>query len=263
MACIGLFGLSYSLDTNLVHFINPRIAMDDTFVKPVDAPPGEEEVKLSEVPRILHSEATQQSLQANQEIDNTNRNFKGQHKHEAVLCFTRRHWLVLLPYIIGFLLVMAGFLYLVFSGFRTDAADLISPAAYKVVAGAVIVVMTYYLHRFFIRFFNYYLQTIIVTNFRVIELDITLYFNNNRDSLDLPEIQDVVIHQGGVIKTLFNFGELIITLSSVNATKILRYVPNPEYFFRKINKTKREYITTRRLQKGLHEPVALAGQVTL
>ncbi|MEK9132322.1 MAG: hypothetical protein AAB606_01255 [Patescibacteria group bacterium] len=219
--------------------------MDDTFVKPVFAPPGEEEAKISETPRILHAE-----------IDNTNRNFKGQHKHETVLCFTRRHWIVLLPYIIGSLLIMAGLFYLAISTFRTDMADFISPIAYKVVAGAVIAVITYYLHRFFVRFLNYYLQIIIVTNFRVIELDITLFFNNNRDSIDLPEIQDVVIRQEGILKTLLNFGELIITLSSVNASKSLYYVPNPEYFFRKINKTKREYIITRRLQKGLHEPIA-------
>jgi hypothetical protein len=124
-----------------------------------------------------------------------------------------------------------------------------SPVTYQIMALVALVTLTYIFHRFFLRIFNYYLQTIIITNFRVITLEQTLYFNRERNSIDIPEIQDIMVQRNGIIKTLLNFGELIITLSSAHATRKLTFVPNPEYHFSKINKTKREYIARRRLEK--------------
>ncbi|MFA6521867.1 MAG: hypothetical protein WCT53_05815 [Candidatus Gracilibacteria bacterium] len=234
--------------------------MRDDFIKPINPPPGsstaiEEEIlqpglnkEISKTPRTMQS---QQPPEIQPEIDHTNKNFKGQQKHEHIICFTRKHWIVLAPYFVGLILISSGLAVFFMSGFHKSLAVLMSPIAYRVVALGVIIILTYYFHRFFVRLFNYYLQTIIITNFRVVCLEMTLYFNNVRDSMDLHEIQDVVIHQEGVIKTLLNFGEVTITMSSSsNATKLLRYLPNPEYYFRKINKCKREYISARRQVKA-------------
>lgn len=198
--------------------------------------------KLSETPRAL-AEASIESL------DNTNRNFKGQQKTETVLCFTRKHWIVLLPSCLlamVFSLVVLFFLFFISS---EDIANFASPFTHRLIAFLALAGLTFYFHRFFVHFFNYYLQTTIITNFRVIALDQTLFFHRDRDSIDLPEIQNIEARRHGVIKTLFNYGEIIITLSSAHASKTLRCMPNPEYYFRKINKTKREYITKRRIEK--------------
>lgn len=223
--------------------------MPEDFITPVNPLPGTvadttaegNGQKLSETPR-------QQTFQMLPQIDNTNRHFKGQQKNEVVHCFCRKHWIVLVPHFIGAILVAA--LAIAFFG----SASIWAKETYRVLAAVAAIGLTYYLHYFFVRFFNYYLQTVIITNFRVIHLDQTLYFHRNRDSIDLPEIQDIVIQQNGIIKTLLNFGEIIITLSSAHASKTLHSVPNPEYYFRKINKTKREYISIRRVEKG-KEPV--------
>lgn len=222
--------------------------MSEDFITPVrkievdlDAAP-----ELSDTPRTLD-----QSRPLSVAIDNTNKNFKGQQKNETVLCFTRKHWIVLLPHFIGFAVFIAALLgfFILFS--NKAIAELMSQLSYRIAAAFVLIGLTFYIHRFFVRFFNYYLQTLIITNFRVLQLDQTLYFSRNRDSIDLPEIQDIVIQQNGIMKTLFNYGEITITLSSAHASKTLYCVPNPEYYFRKINKTKREYITTRRTEKQL------------
>lgn len=185
------------------------------------------------------------------EIDNTNRNFKGQQKNEIVLCFCRKHWIVLLPRIILFVvLLLLPFIMLFGMEVLKSGGRFIDPLIYRIFALVVIIAVTYYLHRCFISFLNYYLQIVIITNLRVVYLDQTLYFHRNRDSLDLHEIQDVVLHQDGIIKTLLNYGEITITLSSAHASKTFTCIPNPEYYFRKINKTKREYIIARRMEKG-------------
>lgn len=250
--------------------------MIDDFIKPVNplpgtsGPEGESDVlleektekpaneKLSQTPRAMlfqhppeiESEKQEQKNEPQIPTDNTNKNFKGQQKHEHVLCFSRKHWIVLFPHIIGFMLIISGLIAFTTLGLRQNLETFISPIAYKIVAFGALVVLTYYFHRFFVRLFNYYLQTIIVTNFRVVCLEMTLYFNNVRDSIDLHEIQNVIIQQEGILKTLLNFGEITVTMSSSsNATKVLHYVPNPEYYFRKINKSKREYISARRQVK--------------
>lgn len=174
--------------------------------------------------------------------DNTNRNFKGQHKDEVVLSFTRRHGVVLIPHFVIFLLVISAIsAYFIIIPSET-LAMIFSPLTYRITALAIIIGLSYYLHRFFLRVLNYYLQTIIITNRRVIELRKTIYFSNSSDSIDLPEIQDIMVHKNGVIKTILNYGEISIILSSAHASKELQYIPNPEYFFKKINKTKAQYM---------------------
>lgn len=221
--------------------------MPEDFVTPVHPLSGSEpEVQMPVPPNSQKLSETPRSAEFHvlPEIDNTNRNFKGQQKNELVHCFCRKHWIVLVPHFIGALLIAVGLVAFI------SFSSVWNAATYRVVSALIILGLTYYFHYFFIRFFNYYLQIIIVTNFRVIHLDQTLYFHRNRDSIDLPEIQDIVILQNGIIKTLFNYGEIIITLSSAHSSKTLVCVPNPEYYFRKINKTKREYITVRRMEKG-------------
>lgn len=187
------------------------------------------------------------------EADFVNRNFKGQQKNEVVLCFCRKHWIALFPHMVIFTMIfIVPFLLLAFTPGET-LERIFSPSAYRVLAAVILAVMTYYFHRFFLRCFTYYLQILIITNFRVIQLDQTLFFKHNRDSIDLPEIQDIVIQRRGLFQTVLNYGELTITLSSAHATKVLSRIPNPEYYFRKINKTKREYITSRRVQKAVIE----------
>ncbi|MBI4994311.1 PH domain-containing protein [Candidatus Peregrinibacteria bacterium] len=208
---------------------------------------------LSQTPRRIEEESAKENTEGIRvfpETDNTNRNFKGQQKNETVLAFTRRHWLVIIPHILW--LLMLGAVPVGIFWFRAsyNFTEFISPVAYRIISGLAIIGITYFLHACFLRFCNYYLQVFIVTNFRVIQLDQTLYFVRNRDSIDLREIQDIEIHQKGVIQTIFNYGELVITLSSAHATKYIPFMPNPEYFFRKINKTKREYIAARTLEKG-------------
>lgn len=174
--------------------------------------------------------------------DNANRNFKGQNKNEVVICFTRKHWIVLLPHfvIFSFFVILT---IIFFAVIRSEMlASVITPPTYRVIALAIIIGQSYLLHRFFLRLFNYYLQVLIITSQRVVQLHQTIFFNRNRDSVDLPEIQDLMLKQNGLIKTIFNYGEIEIVLSSAHATKDLHHIPNPEYYFKKINKTKATFM---------------------
>ncbi len=106
--------------------------MVEEFIKPVRTigqdDLGSPDYSLSQTPRELprEDEAT---------TDNTNRHFKGQQRNETVLCFTRKHWIVLVPHFIGFaafLLAIPAFIVLVPAGpqfFRLDLAGCVSRPA--------------------------------------------------------------------------------------------------------------------------------------
>lgn len=235
--------------------------MNDEFVKPVHSieeladsenlyvPP-----KLSDTPRKIErvgasgAHGTAGTEAAITLENQTNRHFSGQQKNEIVLSFTRRHWITLIPSFILFCITLAAASAHFFIA-KSSVSIVLSSVLYRSIMLLLIAVYTISFHRFFIRIFNFYLKTVIITNFRIVALDETLYFDHNRDSIDLREIQDIVVTRHGIVKTLLNYGELTITLASVGATKTLFCVPNPEYYFRKINKTKREYIMTRKAEK--------------
>ena len=220
--------------------------MIEEFIKPeVIAPAGHSNGKpLSEAPRQLHAEIAELPP-----VDNTNKNFKGQHRNETVLCFCRKHWIVLFPTLLGLaifgIIILSYFIFVA----DTDIKQLMSPSTYRAFALLGLAAATFYLHRVFNKIFNYYLQTLIITNFRVINSEQTLFFSRNKDSVDLREIQDIIVIQKGVMQTILNYGAIELTLSSAHASKIYTRIPNPDYHFKKINKTKREYITKRREEK--------------
>jgi hypothetical protein len=221
--------------------------MDTDFVKPVKSY-EDIELAMEELPKKQELSETPRKLDAT--VDNTNKNFKGQQKNEVVHSFTRRHWIVLVPSFINLILVIGCFVFLL-SISKNSLTSVFSTFAYKVTAILSLGILTYFFHRFFDKVFNYYIQILVVTNFRIVILDQTLFFYSQRDSIDLNQIQDIGVQRGGIIKTILNYGELTISLSTSHATKVLRCVPNPEYFFRKINKIKREYITQRRIEKNV------------
>lgn len=176
--------------------------------------------------------------------DNTNRNFKGQLANEDVLCFCRKHWVSIIHYLAALPIFWAFFIWfsLIASNFGVTT--------HQTLGFLFIIGGTYLHHRIFIRLFNYYLQIMIVTNFRIIEMDKTVFFNDSRDTLDVKEIQDMVMKKSGLLCTLLDYGDIEIHLSSVTEPRVITYVPNPEYHFRKIHKTKRAYISGRQQEKA-------------
>lgn len=176
--------------------------------------------------------------------DNSDRHFKGQQQNEIVICFTRKHWIVLLPHLLGFAILLIAITSFFLIVRKEHINNIMNEELYRLIAGIAVIGLTIYIHRFFLRTINFYLSMYIITNLRVIDLERTLYLRKNTDSIDIPQIQDIITSQKGIFKNILNYGEIIISLASVNSTKILVKVPNPEFHFRKIHKAKVEYIAT-------------------
>lgn len=177
-------------------------------------------------------------------MDNTDKYFRGQQKHEYIACFCRKHWVALVPLWLEIML---------FVMLAVTVAYILTFLENELMIGGTILigvaVSTFFLHRFALELISYFLELLVITNHRVITLKKTLFLHDDRDAIDLAKMQDVIKKQSGLIKNILGYGEIIITLSGASITKNITHIPNPEYHFRKINELKREYIIRRTEEK--------------
>lgn len=175
-----------------------------------------------------------------QQLDNKDRCFKGQQKTEETICFFRKHWIVLIRHILVFLLLCIGLFLLIFYIINNNVKDFSSEI--KLLTVFVLVFVSYFFHRFFVALHNYYLTMVIITNYRIIELYKTLILHDDKNVIDLQEIQDIQKIQNGFVQSVLDYGTIKILLSGVQETITFDFVPNPDRYFRRINVAKREYL---------------------
>lgn len=176
------------------------------------------------------------------------KNFKGQFEDEVVLCFFRKHWIILPSRIItiaagGFLIVL-GLRYFVFLTSQNVFVTYLVLFAY--------VMATYLIHRQFLAIFRYFLHTVMITNYRIVAIDKSVFLRDSKDSVDLASVQDIQQHQNGFFENLLDYGTLVIMLSGTHASVNIDLVPRPGYQFKKINTVRQAVIEQRRfLQRPL------------
>lgn len=178
-------------------------------------------------------------------IDNTNKYFKGQQRDEELIYYTSKHWIVLIPLIIEMIIAISVISTFAIVGFGISE----KPDWSKWVFIGLILFATFWIHNFATRSLNYFLDIVIITNFRILKIEKSLYLKNDQNIVDLHEIQDIKKIQHGIIPNLLDYGKLVIVTPTMIDPMILENVPDPERFFRKVNNSKRDYIYERQQQK--------------
>ena len=188
-----------------------------------------------------------EDLDNTEATDNTDKNFNGQQAAETVLCFCRKHPIVLLR---SFLVLNGVMVVSVMGILAILNADWISGTAMYLLLGGLFILITFAHHTFYLRLFHYFLDIIIFTNYRIIDLKKSVYLLDDKEIIDLHEIQDIKKNQQGIIPNLLNYGEIKIATASLSTSMSLPHIPKPEYYLNQINQAKRFYILTRRQQKS-------------
>mgnify|MGYP001578027641 CR=1 FL=1 len=196
--------------------------------------------------------------QYNLERDHTDRNFTGQQSNEEIVLCNRKHPIVLFSPTIGFLAITIIFVLALIGlneiGSASNSIFESGSLLNRILLLFLFAGYTYSFHRFFNIIFNYYLQVTILTSFRVILVKKTIFFSNNKDTVDLHKIQDLKISQDGFFSTLLDYGTLTLELSAIHETKVVSYLPRPDEWFRIINSAKRDYIEKRTVRKHVAPP---------
>ncbi len=147
--------------------------------------------------------------------------FASKDSQEEIVLFLRRHWITNIPWI-------AISLILLFAPAVLGSFPILSflPDNFQFIAVAIwyMVVTAYILESFLDWFFN----VCIVTDERIFDVDFVNLIYREITDANLDQIQDVTVRMGGAIRTIFNYGDVIIQTAGEVPRIEFTAVPNPD-----------------------------------
>lgn len=170
-------------------------------------------------------------------MNNQDKYFKGQQMYEEFICFFRHHWITLIREFVYFAIFTAVIIFII------SYINVLISVAQKTPELQVFFVMgfllgTIYIHRFFIRLFNHFVNIGIITDMRIIDHKKTLFFKDTTDAIDMTNIQNIEQKGEGLLPNLLGYGDINIYLSASSTVKVFRGVPNAKFHFRCISRQK-------------------------
>jgi uncharacterized membrane protein YdbT with pleckstrin-like domain len=188
--------------------------MPDVFVsQPPDEKPIEQPTEPTPIP--------EEGLLASFNYYPTKVNFETQEDKEQVVLLLRQHPIVNVRWIL--ITVLGIFAPIILSYFPILS---FLPKNYQFIAvlGWYLLVVSYALQGFLYWFFNVY----IVTTERVVDVDFYNLIYKKVSDADLIKIQDVSYNQGGVLRTLLNYGDVNIQTAGEVTNFDFEAVPQPD-----------------------------------
>jgi len=170
--------------------------------------------------------------------------------YEKIELFLRRHWLVLFfIYLSSIFLLLIGFLvfYLANDYFILEG-NLRSLAVFLL--GFYVLLVWQFLFR---ELTDFYLDTWIVTDHRILEIHQLGLFKRDISELRLSKIQDVNVKIEGFLPTFFNYGEVIIQTAGVIPEFKFEQIPNPSKVKDEILRLYDQFIKNHPNDEEIHE----------
>lgn len=154
--------------------------------------------------------------------------FETQEENEQVILLLRKHPITNIPWIIiSILMVFAPTLLSVFPliGFLPENYQLIA------LLGWYLITTAYIIQSFLAWFFN----VNIITDERIIDVDFVNLIYKEVTEAKIDKIQDVTFRMGSVIRTLFNYGDVLVQTASEVPRFEFEAVPKPDEVSKVLN----------------------------
>lgn len=148
-------------------------------------------------------------------------------KDEYVVRIVRKSLVLFFIQIIGFL-VIAILPFIAYTLFTKYLELSISDITYIVIKVVFVTWILFIWISLFIRFTNYYLDSWIVTNKRIVDIDQKSLFSRTTSTLNVDKIQDVRIDIGGILRTVLGIGTLHVQTAGEEEIFIIRDASSPE-----------------------------------
>lgn len=158
--------------------------------------------------------------------------FDLQEPEEKIILLLRRHWITNVPW-----LFLALLLFLAPLTLRAFPIIEFLPERYQFIS----VLMWYLLLTAFIfeKFLTWFFNVYLVTDKRVIDVDFTNLVYKQITEAKNERIQDTTYTIGGVIRSLFNYGDVLIQTAGAEPNLEFEAVPNPERVIRLLNELRK------------------------
>lgn len=146
--------------------------------------------------------------------------FENQNSNEEIILLLRKHWVTNLGWI--FFSVVLLFCPLVFMDFPAIS---ILPVRYKIISliGWYLILISFIFEKFLSWFFN----VAIITNQRVIDVDFYGLLYKEITDAEINKIQDVTQKQVGAIRTVFDFGYVLVQTAGEKGMVDFEDIPHP------------------------------------
>jgi len=154
--------------------------------------------------------------------------FENQEKKEKIILLLRRHWITNSSWIlIAVLMIFAPLMLNVFPLF-----DFL-PLRFQLIATIMwyLLILSFVFDRFLSWFFNVY----IITDERIIDVDFISLVYREISQAKIDRIQDVTYKSGGLLKTIFNYGDVYVQTAAEAQTIEFELVPRPARVVKVIN----------------------------
>jgi len=164
---------------------------------------------------------------------------------EKILSVQRRHWFVIA--LDAVYMIMLGIL--PFVGFA--AVYILFPQSAEFLEGNIPFIVFYGLAWllflwmfFFINWTNYYLDTFLITNKRIIYIEQVRLFRRNANELRLEKIQDIQVKVLGIVPSLLHMGNLHIQTAGGKDEVVFKSIPEAQEVKNMISKCCDEILKT-------------------
>lgn len=149
-------------------------------------------------------------------------------KDEEIILIQRRHWLPFLNTIIG--LLFLGILPFIVFNFNVLLPENIQTAflnysKYYFFFSFSFIFILWLI--FVIAWTNYYLDFVIITNKRIIDIEQFSLFHRDEAELRFEDVEDIKVEIIGFIQSVLKFGNINIQSAGENREIILKNIPNP------------------------------------
>jgi hypothetical protein len=144
---------------------------------------------------------------------------------EQVMASVRRHWLYLWPRLVFMTLVaLVPPAAIAFLMSEAGAYEGVGAQAFWVAAGLYLV---FWAVRIFLTWYSYNHDVWIVTNQRLIDSHKKHPFSLKLSSADLVNVQDMTVERDGILRTIFDFGDIVCQTAAEGTDFRLAGIPNP------------------------------------
>ncbi len=159
--------------------------------------------------------------------------FDLQEKDEEIIVLLRKHWITNVPWL--FLTVVFFFAPLLLRIFPLVE---FLPVRYQVMSliAWYLLVVAFIFEKFLSWFFNVY----IVTNKRIIDVDFFNLIYRQVTEAGNDKIQDITYSIGGVIRSLFDYGDVLIQTAGALPNLEFEAVPHPEKVVKVLSELKEQ-----------------------
>lgn len=148
-------------------------------------------------------------------------NFETRESEEKVILFLRKHFITNIPWIFtGLIMILAPIVVMYLSILESV------PSNFRFIFMMIwyLITMAYILESFLTWFFN----VNVITDERIVDIDFHNLIYKEVSDANIDKIQDVTYKMGGVIRTLFNYGDVMIQTASEVPNFDFSAVPYPD-----------------------------------